>query len=311
MASFNVPYLTRTRFARNCSVTRSNRLQSRSRATSSRRNRSNAVRSGVASLRENPQNRRNEARSRGSVDAETEVGYAQDQRSSPAPRRAWRQSAPDRGGVPAAPDDGPGLSSAAAGCRAGLADPGRPVARRDRRSDLRRRHPRPVGPQCSPAGTHRRVHAQARRCKGIRGDGVSTLAQVVHSTARPARCASWARAAPLAVDPPGRARAIPLAATTATRLSCNEKIDAPTTHDPREGSANAPNRVGAFSRNARANSPKCAEHFGDVDAHSSFWKFSMIATIVRPHANAMGSLVCTNSNVPSWRRTRVFSGRAW
>ncbi len=60
VASTNVPVFTLIALAFNCAVISSNRALSRPAATSAFRNRAKAVRSGVDSDRENPQNRRNE-----------------------------------------------------------------------------------------------------------------------------------------------------------------------------------------------------------------------------------------------------------
>jgi hypothetical protein len=54
---------TRTPFAFNCNVTASNRVRSSLAAMSALRNRTKVVRSGVGSVLEKPQNRRNDARS--------------------------------------------------------------------------------------------------------------------------------------------------------------------------------------------------------------------------------------------------------
>ena len=63
VASTSVPVLTVTAFDLSCIVTASNRARSSLYATSSLRNLTKAVRSGVASFAENPQKRRKEARS--------------------------------------------------------------------------------------------------------------------------------------------------------------------------------------------------------------------------------------------------------
>ncbi|WP_207168890.1 hypothetical protein, partial [Rhodovibrio sodomensis] len=61
-------------------------------------------------------------------------------------------------------------------------------------------------------------------------------------------------------------------------VSCNEKARAPTSHATRTGWADSPNRVGGFSRNTRANSPKCAtERAEDMLAPP----MNLLTTIIR------------------------------